>query len=106
MAEFTKEFYGKPILLKDVDSKTVIDLKVSKVSELTISKVSAMIVMSHADFIAGGKYIKGVPVAITPDGLPPKIIDEAVEFVEPIKEEPILKEPIIEEPIIEEPIKK
>ena len=93
MIEYTKDFYEKPILLKDADSKTVTDLKVSKVSELTISKVSAMIVMSHADFIAGGKYIKGVPVAITPDGLPPKIIDE-VEIEEPIKEEPIIEEPI------------
>ena len=99
MAEYTKEFYGKPILLKDVDSKTVIDLKVSKVSELTISKVSAMIVMSHAEFVAGGKDIKGVPVAITPDGKPPKIIDETEPIIEPIVE-PIKKEPIIKEPIL------
>ena len=97
MAEFTKEFYGKPILLKDVDSKTITDLKVSKVSEITISKVTGMIVMSHADFVAGGKDIKGIPVAITPDGGFPKVFDE-LEF-EPIKEEPIIKEPIIKEPI-------
>ena len=82
--EYTKTFYENPVLLRNVDSKTVTDLKVSKVSELTLSKVAGMIVMSHADFVNGGKYIKGVPVAITPDGSFPKPIDELIE--EPIKE--------------------
>ena len=93
MIEYTKDFYEKPILLKDVDSKLVSDLKVSKVTESTLSKVTWMIVMSHADFIGGGKDIKGVPVCITPDGLPPKVIDE-LEIEEPVKEVPIIKEPI------------
>lgn len=97
MVEYTKDFYENPILLKDVDIKLVSDLKVSKVLETTISKVPAMIVMSRADFVAGGKDIKGIPVAITPDGGFPKVFDE-LEF-EPIKEEPIIKEPIIKEPI-------
>ena len=92
MIEYTKDFYEKPILLKDVDSKLVSDLKVSKVTESTLSKVTGMIVMSHAEFVAGGKDIKGVPVAITPDGGFSKVFDE-LEF-EPIKEEPIIKEPI------------
>ena len=33
------------------------------------------ILMSKSEFDAGMKNIKGVPVTITPDGLPPKEID-------------------------------
>ena len=43
-----------------------------------------MVLMSAAEFAAGGNKLKGVPVAITPDGKEP--VELPVEPVEPIQE--------------------
>lgn len=34
------------------------------------------VLMSHWEFIEGGKNVKGVPVTITPDGKEPVFVDE------------------------------
>ncbi len=57
--EYAKEFYEKPALLKDMDSRTVTDLKVSKVADTTLQKLPGMIVMSHAEFVNGAKIEQG-----------------------------------------------
>jgi len=48
-----------------------------------------IVLMSAAEFLAGGSKLKGVPTAITPNGLPPVEMDEQ-DQVEPV---PILPEP-------------
>ncbi len=41
----------------------------------TIKKQTQRVLLSHDEFVKGGKDIYGVPVTITPDGSVPKKID-------------------------------
>jgi hypothetical protein len=41
-----------------------------------IDKTKQQVLMSHEEFVKGGKAIKGVPITITPDGAEPEIRQE------------------------------
>ena len=74
----TRVFTPVPKLITDgkliQDSKT----KAYSISKEALAK-GEEILMSRAEFVAGMKNIKGVPVTITPDGKTPVFPDEDVK---------------------------
>ena len=41
-----------------------------------------MLLMSHDEFVSGGKGIEGVPIAVTPDGEAPMEMEEITDIGE------------------------
>ena len=64
--------------------------KLEQADSKAVDDVDGMVLMSGAQFAAGGHKLMGIPVCITPDGKPPKPIEDTEP---PIKEitDPVIK---------------
>ena len=60
--------------------------KLEQADSKAVDDVDGMVLMSGAQFAAGGHKLMGIPVCITPDGKPPVVVDpEAPPEIEPDK---------------------
>ena len=66
--------------------------KLEQADSKTVDDVDGMVLMSGGQFAAGGYKLTGIPVCITPDGKPPKPIEDTEPPIGPIDE---IKDPVI-----------
>ena len=71
--------------------KSICD-KLEQADSRAVDDVDGMVLMSGAQFAAGGHRLMGIPVCITPDGKPPKPMEDMEPPIGPIDE---IKDPVI-----------
>ena len=80
-----------------MEYKKLKDMKELDITEMRKNKSGEEILMSHDEFVKGGKDIKGIPITITPNGEAPKELEDG-NYSEisssSIQEEYLLKEKI------------
>ena len=70
--------------------KSICD-KLEQADSRAVDDVDGMVLMSGAEFASGGHKLMGIPVCITPDGKPPKPIEDMEPPIGPIDE---IKDPV------------
>ena len=66
--------------------------KLEQADSKVVDDVDGMVLMSGAEFAAGGYKLIGIPICITPDGKPPKPMEDMEPPIGPIDE---IKDPVI-----------